>query len=68
MIEPEKPVSGQRQQPKRKKRSRPAPAAGTKPPAKPGTGTAPSANRSTTGGDTTRPVGTSEPATDATAR
>src|SRR6185437_9434288 len=49
--EPAKPITGQRQQPKRKKRSRPAPPAGTKPGAASGPQSAP--ERSTTGGDST---------------
>jgi len=53
--EPAKPVSGQRQQPKRKKRNRPAPPNGAKAPTKPGAkpGAPAAAKRTTTGGDTT---------------
>jgi YidC/Oxa1 family membrane protein insertase len=53
--EPAKPVSGQRQQPKRKKRNRPVPPNGTKPGTKPTAkpGAPASAKRSATGGDTT---------------
>ena len=49
--EPAKPITGQRQQPKRKKRNRPAPPAGSKPGAASGSPSAP--ERSTTGGDST---------------
>jgi YidC/Oxa1 family membrane protein insertase len=52
VVEPVKPVSGQRQQPKRKKRNRPSPQAGAKPAAKPGPPS--TTKRSATGGDTTR--------------
>ena len=53
--EPAKPVTGQRQQPKRKKRNRPVPPAGTKPGTKPGAASGPPSapERSTTSGDTT---------------
>ena len=53
--EPVKPVSGQRQQPKRKKRNRPVPPNGSKPTTKPTVkpGAPASAKRTATGGDTT---------------
>ena len=53
--EPAKPVAGQRQQPKRKKRNRPVAPNGTKPATKPAAkpGAPASAQRTATGGDTT---------------
>jgi YidC/Oxa1 family membrane protein insertase len=53
--EPARPVSGQRQQPKRKKRTRPVAPNGTKPATKPAAkpGAPASAKRTATGGDTT---------------
>lgn len=53
--EPAKPVSGQRQQPKRKKRNRPVPPSASKPATKPVVkpGAPAPAKRTPTGGDTT---------------